>query len=198
VFHATSFALAPGTLTGSCGDNSGIACRLTWDLSHSTNAAQLVTVYCRAGQPGGPDLVHHRPRAGVRTVLGRLIKRVTERAATATLPVAPTGGCMHKAAVAVHAAGLERRSQASSGPRLDPAQRGLGHRVRHRGADHSRHSRLRPGPAAGQHHRAGVALGFGAANLVRDYLAGIVMLIETTTGSVTPSMPGSPPAPWKT
>jgi hypothetical protein len=47
VFHATGFVLAdvPGTLTGNCGNDPGIACRLAWDLSHSTTAAQLVNVY---------------------------------------------------------------------------------------------------------------------------------------------------------
>jgi hypothetical protein len=47
VFHATSFGLVEvsGTLTGSCGKTPGVACRLAWDLSHSTNAAQLVNVY---------------------------------------------------------------------------------------------------------------------------------------------------------
>ena len=38
-------ASAPGTLTGSCGDKPGIACRLAWDLSHSTSVAQVVQVY---------------------------------------------------------------------------------------------------------------------------------------------------------
>jgi hypothetical protein len=47
VFHATSLGLldSGGSLTGSCGDNPGIACRLTWDLTHSANAAQVVRVY---------------------------------------------------------------------------------------------------------------------------------------------------------
>jgi hypothetical protein len=40
-----SGGLVPGTLTGSCGDNPGIACRLAWDVTHSTSAAQLVRVY---------------------------------------------------------------------------------------------------------------------------------------------------------
>jgi hypothetical protein len=47
VFHATSLSLTdvPGTLTGNCGDDPGIACRLTWDLSRSSAATQLVKVY---------------------------------------------------------------------------------------------------------------------------------------------------------
>ena len=47
MLHATGFAIAqvPGTLTGNCTDDPGIACRLAWDLSHSTTATQLVKVY---------------------------------------------------------------------------------------------------------------------------------------------------------
>ena len=43
--HAFGFAEVPGTLTGNCGDNPGIACRLAWDITHSTNATQVVRVY---------------------------------------------------------------------------------------------------------------------------------------------------------
>ena len=47
MFHATGFAMAQvqDTLTGNCGDDPGIACRLAWDLTHSTTATQLVKVY---------------------------------------------------------------------------------------------------------------------------------------------------------
>ncbi len=184
MFHATGFSLAEpsGTLTGSCGDNPGIACRLTWDLSHSTSAAQLVNVYL-----AGPA-----NRAGriafiiilallVRTVLCRLLIRIAERAATATLPVGHNGR-VHKAAVATQAAGLERRSQRA---------RALGSILR------SAISAIVFGIAAltilgilgfdlapllASTTVLGVALGFGAQNLVRDYLAGILMLVEDHYG----------------
>jgi hypothetical protein len=106
VFHATSLSLAQvsGTLTGSCGDNPGIACRLTWDLSHSTNAAQLVNVYLAGpANRAGRILFIIILALLVRTVLCRLLSRIAERAATATLPVAQSGR-VHKAAVAGHSA----------------------------------------------------------------------------------------------
>ncbi len=184
MFHATSFGLAQlsGTLTGSCGDNPGIACRLTWDLSHSTNAAQLVNVYLagpanRAGRIGFIIIL----ALLVRTVLCRLLNRVAERAATATLPAAHNGR-MQKAAAVVHAAGLERRSQRA---------RALGSILR------SAISAIVFGIAAltilgilgfdlapllASTTVLGVALGFGAQNLVRDYLAGILMLVEDHYG----------------
>ena len=54
MFYGASLGLAdvPGTLTGNCGDDPGIACRLAWDLSHSTTATQVVKVYL-----AGPDEV---------------------------------------------------------------------------------------------------------------------------------------------
>jgi small conductance mechanosensitive channel len=184
VFVATSLALAgvPGTLTGNCGSNPGIACRLTWDLTHSTAATQVVRVYL-----AGPV-----SRAGriafiivlallVRAVAARLIGKITERAATATLPVSPNGR-MHKAAEAVHAAGLERREQRA---------RALGSILR------SAISAVVSGVAAltilgvlgfnlapllASTTVLGVALAFGAQNLVRDYLAGILMLVEDHYG----------------
>jgi moderate conductance mechanosensitive channel len=184
VFHATSFGLVDpaGTLAGSCGNNPGVACRLAWDLSHSTSAAQLVNVYL-AGPASrvGRILFIIILALLVRTALCRLLNRVAERAATATLPVAPNGR-VHKAAVAVHAAGSERRAQRA---------RALGSILR------SAISAIVFGIAAltilgilgfdlapllASTTVLGVALGFGAQNLVRDYLAGILMLVEDHYG----------------
>jgi len=184
VFHATSFGLVDlsGTLTGSCGSDPGIACRLAWDLSHSTNAAQLVNVYL-AGPASrvGRILFIIALALLVRTALCRLLNRMAERAATATLPVAPNGR-VHKAALAVHAAGSERRAQRA---------RALGSILR------SAISAVVFGIAAltilgilgfdlapllASTTVLGVALGFGAQNLVRDYLAGILMLVEDHYG----------------
>ena len=184
MFHATGFAIAqvPDTLNGNCGDDPGIACRLAWDLSHSTTAAQLVKVYL-----AGP--VSQAGRIAfiivlalfVRAILHRVINKITERAATASLPVAPNGR-VHKAAVAIHATGTERREQRA---------RALGSILR------SAISVIVFGIAAltilgilgfnlapllASTAVLGVALGFGAQNLVRDYLAGLLMLVEDHYG----------------
>jgi small-conductance mechanosensitive channel len=184
VFDATGFAVAnvPGTLTGNCGGNPGIACRLAWDLSHSTTAAQVVKVYLAgpASQAGRIAFVVVLALF-VRAIFHRVINKVTERAATATLPVTQAGR-VHKAASAVHMTGSERRAQRS---------RALG-------------SILRSGvsvvvfgiaaltilgilgfnlaPLLASTAVLGVALGFGAQNLVRDYLAGLLMLVEDHYG----------------
>jgi small-conductance mechanosensitive channel len=184
VVHATSlsFAHVSGTLTGNCGNDPGIACRLAWDLSHSTDAAQLVRIYLAGpASQAGRILFVIVLALLVRTVLGRLINKITERAATATLPMTSSGR-VHKAAVAMHAAGLERRSQRA---------RALGSILR------SGVSAIVFGIAAltilgilgfdlapllASTTVLGVALGFGAQNLVRDYLAGILMLVEDHYG----------------
>jgi small-conductance mechanosensitive channel len=185
VFRATSFALAhvPATLTGSCGSNPGIACRLTWDFSHSAGAAQLVRIYL-AGPASrvGRILFIIILALVVRTVLLRLLNRITERAATGTLP-STSNGRVHKAtAAAAHAAGLERRTQRA---------RALGSILR------SAVSAIVVGiasltilgilgfdlaPLLASTTVLGVALGFGAQNLVRDYLSGILMLTEDHYG----------------
>jgi small-conductance mechanosensitive channel len=198
VSHVVGLDPASGTLTGNCGANPGIACRLTWDITHSTSAAQLVRVYL-----AGPVTQVLRilfvivVALVVRAVANRVINRLTERAATTTLPVAairpairrrrtqappPAEDTAALSAAAVAAAGTERHEQRA---------RALG-------------SILRSGvsivvfgvaaltilgdlgvnltPLLLSTTVLGVALGFGAQNLVRDYLSGILMLVEDHYG----------------
>ena len=184
------------TLTGICGDNPGIACRLAWDITHSANAAQVVRVYL-----AGPVTQALRilfvilVALFVRAVANRVINKLTERAATTALPVAAairpsirahrasaSGRAPDDPAIEVAAAGTERREQRA---------RAFG-------------SILRSGvsivvfgiaaltilgdlgvnltPLLLSTTVLGVALGFGAQNLVRDYLAGILMLVEDHYG----------------
>lgn len=184
MFHATGFAIAhvPGTLTGNCGDDPGIACRLAWDLSHSTTGTQLVKVYLAGPvSQAGRILFVLLLALFVRAIINRLINKVTERAATATLAVTSNGRA-HRAATAVHMTGLERREQRA---------RALGSILR------SAVSVIVFGIAAltilgilgfnlapllASTAVLGVALGFGAQNLVRDYLAGMLMLVEDHYG----------------
>jgi small-conductance mechanosensitive channel len=182
VFHAASLvpvSSEPGTLIGSCGDNPGIACRLTWDVTHSTHAAQLVRIYLAGPVTQALRILFIIVIALlVRFVANRLINKITERAAVAVAP----NGRVRRAAAIVHAAGTERREQRA---------RALG-------------SILRSGvsivvfgiaaltilgdlgvnltPLLLSTTVLGVALGFGAQNLIRDYLAGILMLVEDHYG----------------
>jgi small-conductance mechanosensitive channel len=208
VFHATSLALAPlahlpGTLTGSCGDNPGVACRLAWNLTHSTGAAQLVQIYL-----AGP--VTRTVRIAVVVVLAlllrfvahRLINRITEHAANGTLPVAGNGrirraaGAAGTASAANGADGADGADGAGAGgaggsERREQRARALGSILRSAvsivvfgiailtilgdlGFDLT--------PLLLSTTVLGVTLGFGAQNLVRDYLAGILMLVEDYHG----------------
>jgi len=184
VFHATGFGVAdvPDTLTGNCGDNPGIACRLAWDLSHSTTATQVVKVYLAGPVSQAGRIAFVLVLAlFVRAIVHRVINKVTERAATATLAVTPNGRA-HKAVGTVPLAGTERREQRA---------RALGSILR------SAVSVIVFGIAAltilgilgfnlapllASTAVLGVALGFGAQNLVRDYLAGLLMLVEDHYG----------------
>ena len=74
------------TLTGGCGHNPGIACRLVWDVSHSGMAARLTAVYLA----GPANLVLRLAwlvflALVARALVHRLINRVTVRAAEAPL-----------------------------------------------------------------------------------------------------------------
>jgi small-conductance mechanosensitive channel len=198
--HVAGLDPGSGTLTGNCGDNPGIACRLTWDITHSTNAAQLVRVYLAGPVTQGLRILFVILVAlFVRAVANRVINKLTERAATAKLPVAavairpvirrrrapapePAPDTAAMSAAAVATAGTERHEQRA---------RALG-------------SILRSGvsivvfgiatltilgdlgvnltPLLLSTTVLGVALGFGAQNLVRDYLSGILMLVEDHYG----------------
>jgi moderate conductance mechanosensitive channel len=170
----------PGTLALNCGINPGIACRLVWDLSHSSTAAQVVQVYL-AGPVGRAGRIAFIIVVAliIRAVAHRLINKITERAAVMTVPAE---GVVHRAGVVVRLAGTERREQRA---------RALGSILR------SAVSVLVFGiavlmilgvlgfdlaPLLASTAVLGVALGFGAQNLVRDYLAGIVMLVEDHYG----------------
>ena len=185
MFHATGFRVAdlPVTLTGNCGSNPGIACRLAWDVTHSPTATQVVKVYLAGpvSQAGRIAFVLVLALL-VRFIFHRLINKVTERAATATLAVTPNGRAHKVAAATVQMAGTERREQRA---------RALGSILR------SAVSVIVFGIAAltvlsilgfnvapllASTAVLGVALGFGAQNLVRDYLAGLLMLVEDHYG----------------
>ena len=192
--HAFGFAEVPGTLTGNCGDNPGIACRLAWDITHSTNATQVVRVYLAGPVSLGLRILFVIVVAFlVRAVAHRVINRLTERAATASLPVAPA---IRPAVRAQRAAAAARADDTVPPPtvgteRREQRARALGSILR------SGVSILVFGIAAliilgdlGVNLTPlllsttvlGVALGFGAQNLVRDYLAGILMLVEDHYG----------------
>ncbi|WP_300606173.1 mechanosensitive ion channel family protein [Trebonia sp.] len=246
---------APDTLTGSCGGNPGIACRLVWDVTHDGQLAGVAGNFL-----AGP--VHLLLRVGyvivlaliIRAVLHRLINRITERAADTILPhfgngVSPSllapgrllarrrhggapGGDEAGAAVlpesltpdeaaavaeAENSVPAERRAQAPGA--AEPGSTGPSHaevaaaaaRAERALLAERRHQRvlalgsilrsatsvtifsiagcvvlgdlgINLAPLLASAGVVGIAIGFGAQNLVRDYLSGIFMLLEDQYG----------------
>lgn len=227
---------APGTLTGSCGNNPGIACRLVWDVSHNGQAAQLTSSFL-----AGP--VHLLLRViyvvvlalVVRAILHRVINRVSERATESILPQfrngvpatrlirsrlvprrfrrQPSSGAAAQgpvvldspspeAAVAAEAVDseqgrLETAAAAAGVARALVAER-RGQRVRALGSILRSAASvtifsiagvvllgdvgINLAPLLASAGVVGVAVGFGAQNLVRDYLSGVFMLLEDQYG----------------
>ncbi|HJY55630.1 MAG TPA: mechanosensitive ion channel family protein, partial [Streptosporangiaceae bacterium] len=212
MFFATGLVsgdLVPGTLTGSCGDNPGIACRLAWDVTHSTSAAQLVRVYLAGPVSQGLRILFVVVVAlVVRAVANRVINKITERAATTTLPVA---SAVIRPAIRRHRAPAPPAPPVPSVPSaaedtaaLTAAAVAAAGTERHEQRARALGSILRSGvsivvfgiaaltilgdlgfnltPLLLSTTVLGVALGFGAQNLIRDYLAGILMLVEDHYG----------------
>jgi small-conductance mechanosensitive channel len=239
---------APTTLTGSCGNSPGIACRLVWDLSHDGRAAQVTSQFV-----AGP--VHLLLRVIfvvllallIRFVVYRVINRLTERAARTLLPqfrngVATSrivrGGLDYRrrrrgaaAAEGGQVTAAEAAAVAEANSSVPAEERGAagGHGGTLNGADSSpemaaaaaqaeraltderRKQRVRAlgsvlrsaasvtifsiagvtilgdlginlAPLLASAGVVGIAVGFGAQNLVRDYLSGIFMLVEDQYG----------------
>jgi small-conductance mechanosensitive channel len=236
----------PGTLTGNCGNNPGIACRLVWDVSHNGQAAQLTSNFL-----AGP--VHLLLRIiyvvvlafVVRAILHRVINHLSERATESILPQfrsgVPTTRLVRSklvprrfrrqpssgAAAQGPAAGDLPSPEAAAGDSLSPeaaaaaevadneqgqletaaAAAGVARAL----VTERREQRVRAlgsilrsaasvtifaiagvvllgdiginlAPLLASAGVVGIAIGFGAQNLVRDYLSGIFMLVEDQYG----------------
>jgi moderate conductance mechanosensitive channel len=239
----------PTTLTGSCGNDPGIACRLVWNLTHNGEAAQVTSTFF-----AGP--VHLLLRVVyivalalvIRAVLHRVINRLTERATQTLLPQltngvassrfvpdrllprrlrgggapgggAPGGGAGEPLSPAEAAAIAEAENSAPAESRIPAGAAGASAqeiaaaaaRAERALVDERRKQRVRAlgsvlrsaasvtifsiagvvvlgdlgvnlAPLLASAGVVGVAIGFGAQNLVRDYLSGIFMLVEDQYG----------------
>jgi moderate conductance mechanosensitive channel len=178
VMHAlTPLMSAPAgapadSLNGACLPSPGIACQLVWDISHSATAAQFTRVFVARPVELALRIAFVLILALVaRFAAGRLIRRVTTRAATRDVTT-----------LRPHALLGERRQQRASalGSVLGNAATmtifticafiilgDLG---------------LNLAPVLASAGVIGIAIGFGAQNLVQDFLAGIFMLLEDQYG----------------
>jgi small conductance mechanosensitive channel len=165
------------TLENVCADKGqqpGIACRLTWDLLHNRNAAELVKVWLAQPLSTVLRIVFVLLIAVlIRIAAHRLINRVTAR-------VAQTGASGKSDAV--HMLVGERRRQRS---------KALGSILRNAASvlifgiaavTIAGDLGLNLAPVLASAGVLGLAIGFGAQSLVRDFLSGIFMLLEDQYG----------------
>ena len=165
-----------GTLAGACGGEPGIACRLVWDLSHSTTAASVTKVFV-AG-----------PARSVAQILFVVLIAIVLRAAAQRLIIKITT----KAGERGELRGKSSPSTPGSAvARRNPRATALGSVLSNAAAvtifgiaaaiilgDLG----VNLAPVLASAGVLGIAIGFGAQNLVQDFLAGIFMLLEDQYG----------------
>jgi small-conductance mechanosensitive channel len=181
VFHAALAAAARSlpthppadTLADACKSNPGIACRFIWDISHNTRAAELTSVFF-----AGPAQVAARIAfvlliaVLLRIAAHRVIGRITIRASERTTDRADRAG-------------------SAVGERRNPRANALGSVLSNAASviifgiaiviilgDMG----VNLTPILASAGVLGVAIGFGAQNLVQDFLAGIFMVLEDQYG----------------
>lgn len=189
------------TLTGACGRSAGIACRLVWDLSHSVHAADFTSVYL-AGPIGlvlriaFVVLLAVAIRIGAQRVINRVARRATAARSKDDGSADDDQGQDEDLEVAA-AEGAD--GETTAGPRALPVR--PGRRSQRATALASVLSNaasltifavagviilgdlgLNLAPVLASAGVLGIAIGFGAQNLVQDFLAGIFMLLEDQYG----------------
>ncbi len=162
-----------GTLESACGSEPGIACRVVWDVLHNEHAAQLTQVYL-----AGPISVVLRiifvllVAFLLRLLAVRTINKITARAAESGNGKADAGHMLlgERRRQRAHALGSLLRNIASVviiGIAAVTIAGYLG---------------LNLAPVLASAGVLGIAIGFGAQSLVRDFLSGIFMLLEDQYG----------------
>ena len=162
----------PGGLTGACGQRPGIACRLVWDITHSQAAASFTSDFLAR-----PVLMVLRIAFVIilallaRAMVHRTISKLTERAGTDL-------GKMD----ALNRLVGERRYQRAQalGSLLKNASSVVIFGIA--GVTIAGYLGLNLAPILASAGVLGLAIGFGAQSLVRDFLSGIFMLLEDQYG----------------
>jgi small-conductance mechanosensitive channel len=189
---AAEFAASrtPDSLLRACGPDPGTVCRLIWDLSHNVSAASSVGAYVAGPVSVVLKIVFVIVLAFlVRFVAHRAINRITSQAA-----ITGTGGNGGRSRSLLPERNSERRRQRSQalGSILRNASTILIFSIA--GITILGDLGINLAPILASAGVLGVALGFGAQNLVGDFLAGIAILLEDqygvgdviTTGTTSP------------
>ncbi len=166
-------AHADDPLTNACGQEPGIACRLTWNVTHSETAAQLVKVWLARPVTLVLQIILVLLVAIViRLIALRLIRKITKHAAEAG------NGKADPAHVLI---GERRRQRAQAlGSVLGNAASVIIFGIA--AVTIAGDLGLNLAPVLASAGVLGLAIGFGAQSLVRDYLSGIFMMLEDQYG----------------
>src|ERR1035438_7321605 len=166
----TAGSRGAATLGSACGPDPGIACRLVWDLSQNWNAAELTRVYLAGPVTAALRIAFVLTLAlVVRAVTHRMIKKVSGHAAEV-------------GADNSHVLFRERRRQRAQalGSILRSATSVVIFGIA--GIQVGYDLGLNLAPVLASAGVLGLAVGFGAQSLVKDYLSGIFMLVEDQYG----------------
>jgi small-conductance mechanosensitive channel len=167
----------PDPLTAACGSDPGTLCRLSWDLTHDTSLAQLSRAYLSGPVAVALKIIFVLLLALViRYFTHRLIRRITEHTAGGK-----DAGPAQRHALLPERGG-ERRRQRSQALRsiLNNASSILIFGIA--GITILGDLGINLAPILASAGVLGVALGFGAQNLVGDFLAGVAILLEDQYG----------------
>jgi small-conductance mechanosensitive channel len=171
VLPAMGAAIAVGspsgaTLSSACGQAPGIACQLIWDVAHNGNVAGLIAGPVTVGLQ---ILFVLLLALAIRAVTHRAIKRITRHAAEFEPDSA-------------HVLFRERRRQRAQalGSILRSATSVVIFGIA--GITVAGDLGLNLAPVLASASVLGLAVGFGAQGLVKDYLAGVFMLVEDQYG----------------
>ncbi len=197
-----SFGATHETLTQVCGSNPGIACRLVWDVSHNASVARLFGSFIAHPLTAGLRIAFVVVLALVaRWLAHRFIDRVTGRSSAGR----PAGVAVRKAKSVLPKslrARLPTRLKVRAVAVLEASPSLFSERRRQRA--HALGSILRStfsvvifgiaaitilgdlginlAPLLASAGVAGVAIGFGAQTIVKDFISGIFMLLEDQYG----------------
>jgi small-conductance mechanosensitive channel len=168
----------PDTLTRTCTNDPGTACRLVWDLTHDGNLSRLTEAYLAGPVSVALRIVFVLLLAfAIRLLTHRLIKRITGR----------VGHNNSDGSGGIGRALLPERTGERRRQRAQALQTVLGNASSVvifgiAGVIVLGDLGINLAPILASAGVLGVALGFGAQNLVGDFLAGIAILLEDQYG----------------
>jgi small conductance mechanosensitive channel len=175
--HLPGLTLPPASsssLTGVCGSDPAITCRFVWDITHSTTAADVTRVFL-----DGP--VRAVGRIGFILLIAIVLRILAQRLIVKITTKAGERGELRSGRTASAAATTRRNPRATAlGSVLSNAAAvtifGIATAIILGDLG------VNLAPVLASAGVLGIAIGFGAQNLVQDFLAGIFMLLEDQYG----------------